>query len=339
MQAQTNPQFSIIVPVYRVEAYLETCLDSILAQTVTDYEVILVDDGSPDRSGAICDDYARRDSRFRVIHKENGGLVSARKAGARVCAGRYVLNVDSDDYIAPELLERLSEIIRRHDPDAVTFDGYRFAGESLTDFRGTVPAGLYAGADLEVIRRNLIQNDALENAIVYGICLKAVRRELYLPCQLAVPQTISIGEDLAVTGPLLAHCRRVYVSDIRGYYYRDNPKSIMNTFRKDEAAQIKTLAAFLLEAMGEAYREKIDIYVLLHYFDFLDRAMVCLKGLEPYRALAAETADEELLACLRRAKCPSSRPTDRLVFWLMNRQRFTALWFLRRLKKRKGGGL
>lgn len=110
------PQISVIVPVYKVEAYLSRCVDSILNQTFRDFEVILVDDGSPDRCGEICEEYARQDNRIRVIHQENGGLSAARNAGIDwVFAhsdSRYLAFVDSDDYIAPEFLQRLFDAVK-----------------------------------------------------------------------------------------------------------------------------------------------------------------------------------------------------------------------------------
>ena len=105
------PQISVIVPVYKVERYLSACLDSILAQTFTDFELILVDDGSPDRCGAICDEYASRDARIRVIHQENGGLSAARNAGMDISRGEYISFVDSDDYVSPVYLEILHRVI------------------------------------------------------------------------------------------------------------------------------------------------------------------------------------------------------------------------------------
>ncbi|MCB8516908.1 glycosyltransferase, partial [Enterococcus durans] len=98
-------EISIIVPIYNVEQYLRKCVDSILAQTFTDFEVILVDDGSPDNSGAICDEYAKLDSRVRVIHKENGGLSDARNAGIEIAKGKYLGFVDSDDFIDKDMYE------------------------------------------------------------------------------------------------------------------------------------------------------------------------------------------------------------------------------------------
>lgn len=110
-------EISIIVPVYKVEPYLRKCVDSILAQTFTNFEVILVDDGSPDNSGKICDEYAIKDSRVRVIHKENGGLSSARNAGIDIARGKYLGFVDSDDYIAEDMYEVLYENLKFYDAD------------------------------------------------------------------------------------------------------------------------------------------------------------------------------------------------------------------------------
>ncbi len=108
---------SVIVPIYKVEKYLAQCVDSILSQTHKDLEIILVDDGSPDGCGAMCDGYAKRDSRVRVIHKENGGLSDARNAGLAVCTGDYIGFVDSDDYIAPDMYETLAAFAEKKDLD------------------------------------------------------------------------------------------------------------------------------------------------------------------------------------------------------------------------------
>ena len=101
------PKISVIVPVYKVEKYLPECIESVLAQTFTDFELILVDDGSPDNSGAICDAYAARDPRIRVFHKENGGVSSARNLGLDHARGEWIAFVDSDDWLSPEYLNRL----------------------------------------------------------------------------------------------------------------------------------------------------------------------------------------------------------------------------------------
>ena len=102
-----RPEISIIVPVYQVEKYLNECIDSILAQTFTDFELILVDDGSPDNCPALCDAAAEKDSRVRVIHKQNGGVSTARNAGLDAAQGNWIAFVDSDDTAAPEYLEKM----------------------------------------------------------------------------------------------------------------------------------------------------------------------------------------------------------------------------------------
>jgi glycosyltransferase involved in cell wall biosynthesis len=112
-----NPKISIIVPVYKVEEYLHKCIDSILAQTFTDFELILIDDGSPDNCGRICDEYARKDSRVFVIHKENGGQASARNAGIDIARGEFIGFVDSDDWIEPDMYELLYKICIDNDCD------------------------------------------------------------------------------------------------------------------------------------------------------------------------------------------------------------------------------
>lgn len=106
------PLFSIIIPVYNVEKYLNKCVDSVLNQTFTDFEVILVDDGSTDNCPAICDSYAEKDKRVKVIHKPNGGLINARKSGLEIADGNYIGFVDSDDWIEPEMYELFANMIK-----------------------------------------------------------------------------------------------------------------------------------------------------------------------------------------------------------------------------------
>ena len=118
------PLVSVIVPVYKAEAYLHKCVDSLLAQTMTDFEVLLIDDGSPDRSGAICDEYAAKDSRIRVFHKENGGVASARQVGIENVRGEYTIHADPDDWVEPTMLEELYAKAKEDDADMVICDYY-----------------------------------------------------------------------------------------------------------------------------------------------------------------------------------------------------------------------
>lgn len=112
-----TPAISVVVPVYKVEKYLDRCVQSILTQTFTNFELILVDDGSPDNCGNMCDAYAKQDSRVQVVHKENGGLSDARNVGKTAAVGEYILFVDSDDYIAPHLMETLYTLAKKYHAD------------------------------------------------------------------------------------------------------------------------------------------------------------------------------------------------------------------------------
>ncbi len=117
-----SPLISIIVPVYKVEPFIERCLDSVITQTYRNLEIILIDDGSPDNCGAICDEYALRDDRIHVFHQENRGVSASRNAGLDVVTGDYIVFVDSDDYIAPDMIEGVVREAERESADIVIFD-------------------------------------------------------------------------------------------------------------------------------------------------------------------------------------------------------------------------
>ena len=130
----SSPLISVVVPIYNVEHYLERCLDSIISQTYTNLEIILVDDGSTDRSGAIADAYAAKDSRVKVIHQKNGGLSIARNTGIEACRGEYLLFIDSDDYIAPNMCECLLSHLTEADADIAIGGFYRVDSHGTAEF-------------------------------------------------------------------------------------------------------------------------------------------------------------------------------------------------------------
>lgn len=128
-----NPAISIIIPVYKVEAYLQRCINSVLLQDFKNWEMILVDDGSPDNCPQICDQNARKDYRIKVIHKQNEGLPAARKSGFMLSKGRYIIHLDSDDYLLPNALSILHQKAIDGDYDIVKGCNYRFTNESTSE--------------------------------------------------------------------------------------------------------------------------------------------------------------------------------------------------------------
>lgn len=148
-------EVSIIVPVYQVEKYIRQCIESILAQTFTDFELILVDDGSDDNSGKICDEYAEKDSRIKVIHQKNCGLSRARNIGMDNASGKYLMFVDSDDYIAPNMAECLYKSITKDNCDIVACNfRYFFEDDEKKDFSTENKAEVLSGSEIFYYRKN-----------------------------------------------------------------------------------------------------------------------------------------------------------------------------------------
>lgn len=212
--------FSVIVPIYKVEKYLERCIESVLSQTFSDFELILVDDGSPDKSPEICDSYEKKDQRIVVVHKENGGLVSARQAGIKIAKGEYVLNLDADDAIENYTLETAYEIIKSTDTDVVTFSIKHYingvVGETINDI---LDEGLYSGEDLEKKVYPRLLSDKNMNHIAYFLSGKIIRRSLVTPNQLNVSTKITLGEDIMCVVPCFLQAKKIYISKKATYLY------------------------------------------------------------------------------------------------------------------------
>lgn len=223
--------YSLIVPIYKVESYLECCVDSIIKQTYKNIEIILVDDGSPDSCPIICEKYKKMDDRIVVIHKENGGLVSARQAGARICSGDYILCVDGDDWIAPNYVEELNEIIEKYNCPLVCCNAYDSYHDKDIPRSFGYKAGFYNKKDIE----NKILPAAIEGKkgdyFPPSMWAKAIRRDIYMQEQLAVPVSITIGEDGACTKPILYKVESLYISDKCLYHYRNNESSMTKVKR------------------------------------------------------------------------------------------------------------
>lgn len=228
---------SVIVPVYKVEKFLPFCVQSILAQTCSDWELILVDDGSPDRCGEICEQFARQDGRIRALHKENGGLADARNAGTAVAQGEYITYIDSDDWVAPQLLERLLEQAKITGADVVVCDMAKTDSEEMT-FENT-NAGPKSFTGPQAMEAMLYQTGFDTSA-----CGKLFRAEL---CQKNLFPKGRLYEDLfTIYKMLFAAQTVVYLPQVL-YAYRKNPDSIM--YRKFDRRNLDELdAADAIEA-------------------------------------------------------------------------------------------
>ncbi len=199
-----NPTVSIIVPVYNVEKYIRRCLDSIVAQTFTDWECILIDDGTPDNSGKICDEYAARDSRFVVIHKANGGVSSARNAGLDVANGEWITFVDSDDWIEKETYQTVLKVAENNCADLVQF-------------------GILIEKDEKIIRQKNYKEGFVENLSDFfepSTWHKLFLRKIICANNIRFPLGITLSEDRYFSFMCYFNASRIYNLSECFYHYR-----------------------------------------------------------------------------------------------------------------------
>lgn len=228
MSVSCQPLISVLVPVYNIERYVGACLESIIKQTYKQLDIIVVDDGSTDRSGEICDLYAQKDDRIRVIHKKNGGLVSARKAAMQVAKGNYIGYVDGDDWISPDYYSDLFLKINGNNCDAVVAGFSRDLFDSSTELSNVVAVGLYEDDKLKGLFSNMISTGAFfRHGITTYLWNKLFKREMVEDIQLGIDDRISIGEDGAVVYPALLKCKRVFVTNNFSYHYRQREDSML----------------------------------------------------------------------------------------------------------------
>ena len=238
--------FSVIVPIYNIEKYIRRCIDSVLSQTFADFELILVDDGSPDKCPKICDEYAEKDSRIKVIHKENGGLVSARQAGISKARGNYIFNLDGDDAITPDALMSAYQIILETKADLVSFS-YRIYtdGKLGKVVRDLAEEGIYDKKRLEEeIYPNLLSNKNMQN-LFYFLWGKAIKKELALKYQMNLHTSIIMGEDACCTTPCYLDANLVYMSKKAIYLYTVRGDSITTSFKISQISQIAEAVTYL----------------------------------------------------------------------------------------------
>lgn len=226
------PNISVIVPVYKAEAYLSRCVDSVIAQTFQDYELLLIDDGSPDRSGEMCDEYARKDARIRVIHKQNGGVSSARQCGLDQAVGEYIIHADPDDWVEPTMLEELYSHAKQNDADMVICDF----------FSNTQSKQIYVKQQPSALDHHTVQMELFRH--LHGSCCnKLIRRTCYERYGVHFPLELSFCEDLYVNTWLLKYPLKIAYFPKAFYHYdqKSNPNSIVRTYSLHEYEYIVNL--------------------------------------------------------------------------------------------------
>ena len=322
------PKASVIVPVYNVEAYLEKCVQSILRQTEQDFELLLVDDGSTDSSGQLCEELAKKDSRIRVIHQENQGLGGARNTGIREAKGDWLLLVDSDDWIEPEILEKTLEAGLREEADMVVFP-FRSVDEE--------------GRELAVFRENVPLDRALSLKERKDILLtapvawnKLYRTAFFRETGLAYPSRVWY-EDIRTTPKLMALARRmVFISDI-GYNYLQRQGSIMNSGKVARNVEIieafdDILPWFREHGLFAEYRQELEYLAVFHAYLTASVRVILADRKSPLLARLAAYLQEQFPTWQKNAYLPRLGAKRRLLVSLLGIKWYWAVALLFKLK-------
>ncbi len=263
---------SVIVPVYNLKEYLDKCVSSICAQTYQNLEIILVDDGSTDGSGVLCDKYASQDSRIQVVHKENGGLVSAWKRGFAESKGTYISFVDGDDWIDAQMIEELAARGNGVKGEIISCDYLIERPDSEQAVYQTLEAGVY---DREQIKNQVIPNllGNEERIVCFSRCMKLISRELLEHNAHYSEGCLRMGEDLAVILPSLIDCQRLVILDKKAYYhYLYNTESMVHKYDKnlhDNVLQLRVIMNRIIAdkempyLQGAVNKEFIWLYMLI----------------------------------------------------------------------------
>lgn len=286
--------FSIILPVYNVRDYLERSVQSVLGQSGGDYEVILVDDGSTDGSGALCDAWAERDARIRTLHQPNSGLAAARNAGMAAARGKYVLMFDADDYVEPDTLDVLRAAVRETSADIVRFDLVRHIGKRLEEHRTQMPAGLY---DAAAVKERLL-DAALLRGYWLSACTHAYRLDFLRENDLRfVSEREVLSEDYLFNISALLCAQSVYLTNRVLYHYESRPGSLTTSMKPRVMERYTALyerqkAFFEENGASEALIRKLNTF-------YVYNLIYCCCISSEYRAFSGHSWDEAR-GCVRR---------------------------------------
>ena len=267
------PSISIIIPIYKVEKYLKRCVESVRKQTLTDLEIILVDDGSPDDCPRICDEYLKEDSRIKVIHKQNGGLASARNAGMNMATGKYIFFLDSDDWLELDGMQRLYETAEKYQVDFVRYRAIRTGWPGMDENAPCMveevrelQEGLYDKKRIvNEIYPRLLATSQLTMGAVVGAWGSLYRTDFLRKNHLLFYEEVKFSEDLIFSANVVRAAESFYFIDSPGvYHYFYNPDSISKSFREGRWDSCKSLIKFCENdfANDTTYDFKKELYYL-----------------------------------------------------------------------------
>lgn len=338
-------KISMIIPVYNAEQYLKKCVDSVRAQTYGNLEIMLVDDGSTDSSGELCDAYAEKDERIRVVHKENGGLVSAWKAGVEECSGEYVSFLDSDDWIDPEMLSEMSAYLTGNDREMVISDYIieRDGGSQEYVWQKLAP-GEYGRKEIEEkIFPCLLGQE--ERYITISRCMKLISKRLISENGNYTDPAIIVGEDTTIMLPVLLDCQRIVAMDHKAYYhYLYVKESMVHKYNEKLTENIRKLIQTTDRILKDKFtgdkleeqKKHLDQESILWYFLVLkNEARGNPSGYR--RNILKLCRSEEIRDLVKRTEITVNQPANKLLYLVMKHPgevtvrllRLAMIWYYR----------
>lgn len=243
-EKKTKPTFSIIVPIYNVEIYLKQCIESIINQTYSDIEIILVDDGSTDQSGKICDQYAEEDPRIKVIHQKNGGPQSARKAGLEYTTSGYVIFVDGDDFILESMCADIHNMLLKYSADIVVMGSTHVYPEHNEIYQEKIESGYYSKQALKnnVYKRMMAHGSKMHRDLSPALWGKCFKRDIIVQVLPNIDEHIRVGQDVPCTYHSMLLADSVLVcNEMHHYHYRCLSTSGSRIYKKNWGETVNCL--------------------------------------------------------------------------------------------------
>lgn len=269
---------SVIVPVYNVEKYLKKCLDSIVGQTYRDLEIIVIDDGSTDGCGAICDDYADSDERIKVIHKPNGGLLAAWKTGLLAAHGEYVGFIDSDDYIDKDFYATLLSSLVDNDADLAICSFIRESEQMSKPISADIAYGIYEGDSLETYKNEFFKFKDLTEVVRWN---KLFKRNMLTANLKYYDERITLGEDFGIALSYTLDCNKIVLTEYFGYHYTLRTSSLMNKFNTqwiDNIALLMDNIQLILSDKNRSAAFNINVETLMYVGNTVYKILLCDEG-------------------------------------------------------------
>lgn len=338
---------SVVVPVYKVEKYLDRCVESIVGQTYVSLEILLIDDGSPDSCPRLCDAWAEKDNRIRVIHKQNAGLGMARNTGIEHANGRYICFFDSDDYIAPNTIELAVERAVQAEAEIVLWGMARVnaAGTVLSRTIPSAPKEVYVGSEVQdVLLPRILANDP-QTGTSWG--LQASACTMLLTMELIqrtgwrfVSEREMISEDVYSFLVLAAKVKRIAILREALYFYCENPASLTHSYRKDRYERnvhfYQRCLAFCDETGYSAEVKRACAGPFLgNTIAAMKQAARCRNWKEGYIQIRHIVCDDTMQQVLEQARCEKFGTSKTLLLMLMRRRNAAACYILAWLQSRR----